>query len=598
MRGIQELFRLAPWKSVRRDPSQRSQLMFEALETRLAPASVFVVPLTQTADSSHFHTLAEAVVAAGARGIVTIEPGASEDPTPNPVQPMQVTQVGITIRGNPSVPATVLPNYQIQILTSEVHLENLNLNAIALGAPSTLTPPQNAIFSNGNNISKCLIHDITGFDNASTFSQNTITGVVSISSSFGDGFAVFENNVFSSAATNVFSIFSALGVVVRENTFNVRGNATAIRFINSGSSGSSTIISNNVISFGGSAGTGARGIDIEQNSIGVSDAQVLNNAINTNGRGTGMSLAMSKGDNDHFRFFAQGNDFHNNAVGVAVRGDGTICGNIDLGLGAIGSLGGNNFRGFTDPASPADAAIVITNATNGSVFAQQCIFSSGIAPESTVFAQQGPGFIFVDQPLSSDRAFVQTLYDGVLGRTGTLAELDGWVGLLNTPGQGQAAVASGIQKSSEALGRIVDQLYLRFLGRQSDANGRNGWVNFLAGGGTLEQVETLFLTSPEYLGHINTDFVQSLYLNILGRAGRADELALWNNNIQNLGLTGIANGFISSTENRVNTLRSDFQTFLHRTPANTELAPLASLSLDLLTLQGLVLSSPEFFANG
>jgi hypothetical protein len=257
---------------------------------------------------------------------------------------------------------------------------------------------QNAIVSSRNNISKCVIHDMTGLDNASTFSQNMITGVVSIGSSSGDGFAVFENNVFSSAATNVFSIFFALGVVVRENTFNVRGNATAIRFINSGSSGSPTIISNNVISFGGSAGTGARGIRIEQTLPLVSDARVLNNAINTNGRGTGMSLAMSIGDNDHFRLFAQGNDFHNNAVGVAVRGDGTICGNIDLGLGAIGSLGGNNFRGFTDPASPADDAIVITNATNGSVFAQQCIFSSGISPESSVFAQQGPGLYSLTNP--------------------------------------------------------------------------------------------------------------------------------------------------------------------------------------------------------
>jgi hypothetical protein len=43
-------------------------------------------------------------------------------------------------------------------------------------------------------------------------------------------------------------------------------------------------------------------------------------------------------------------------------------------------------------------------------------------------------------------------------------------------------------------------------------------------GGTEEQLETAFLTSPEYLSHINTDFVQSLYLNILGRTGSASEL--------------------------------------------------------------------------
>jgi hypothetical protein len=115
----------------------------------------------------------------------------------------------------------------------------------------------------------------------------------------------------------------------------------------------------------------------------------------------------------------------------------------------------------------------------------------------------------------------------------------------------------------------------------------------------LEQVETLFLTSPEYLSHINTDFVQSLYFNILGRAGSSAELALWNNNIQNVGgLAGVANAFVRSPENRLNSLRTDFQVFLHRTPSNDELAPLVNAPLDLLGLQGLVLSSPEFFTRG
>jgi len=183
-----------------------------------------------------------------------------------------------------------------------------------------------------------------------------------------------------------------------------------------------------------------------------------------------------------------------------------------------------------------------------------------------------------------------------LGRTGQPNELDPWVSLLSS--QGQAAVVNGILHSSEALGRIVDEFYLRFLGRQSDPAGRAGWISFLEQGGTEEQVEAQFLTSPEYLGHINVDFVQSLYMNILGRTGSADELAQWNNNIQRLGLAGIANGFVSSPENRLNTLRSDFQMFLHRTPTDTKLMPLAASSLDLLSLETVVLSSPEFFANG
>src|SRR5262249_42631501 len=142
---------------------------------------------------------------------------------------------------------------------------------------------------------------------------------------------------------------------------------------------------------------------------------------------------------------------------------------------------------------------------------------------NVIFASAGT--IDIGFRLDNKQALVQTLYNQLLGRTGSSAEIDGWGGLFNA--QGQAAVVNGSTKSPEALGRIVDQLYLRFLGRESDAGGRAGWIGFLSAGGTLEQVETLFLTSPEYLSHINTEFVQSLYLNILGRAGSAPELALW-----------------------------------------------------------------------
>jgi hypothetical protein len=199
--------------------------------------------------------------------------------------------------------------------------------------------------------------------------------------------------------------------------------------------------------------------------------------------------------------------------------------------------------------------------------------------------------------LTSQRSFVQALYNDLLGRTGTLAELDQWVSVLGS--HGQAAVVNGIRLSPETLGRIVDPLYIRFLGRQSDSGGRAGWIGFLQQGGTLEALENAFLTAPEYLSHINTDYVQSLYLNILGRTGSSGELATWNNNIQNLGgLAGVANAFTHSAENRLNTLRSYFQTFLHRTPADSELIPLINTPQDLLSLEGMVLASPEFFANG
>src|SRR5437588_2841449 len=94
----------------------RGRLCVERLETRLAPAaSVFVVPVNQPADTTHFHELLDAINAAGNSGTVTIEPGAS----PDPVQPITVTKNFITIRGDLNVPATTLPAYQVSIQASD-----------------------------------------------------------------------------------------------------------------------------------------------------------------------------------------------------------------------------------------------------------------------------------------------------------------------------------------------------------------------------------------------------------------------------------------------------------------------------------------------
>src|SRR5262249_5994674 len=139
--------------------------------------------------------------------------------------------------------------------------------------------------------------------------------------------------------------------------------------------------------------------------------------------------------------------------------------------------------------------------------------------------------------------------------------------------------------------------YIRFLGRQSDTAGRNAWINILQHGASLESVEAGFITSPEYVSHIDTDFVQSLYINLLGRTGSAAELALWNNSVQSLGLAGIANAFLTSQEYRGDNVSADFQLFLHRSPSPTETSAFVGLATDLLGIEAAVLSSPECLAK-
>src|SRR5206468_2634744 len=147
---------------------------------------------------------------------------------------------------------------------------------------------------------------------------------------------------------------------------------------------------------------------------------------------------------------------------------------------------------------------------------QRNIFRSGVDPNTLVIDSNsgtgGTGLIDVSSPLDDNHAFVQTLYNNLLGRTGQVSELNLWVNLLVSPGGGRNAVVNGIKNSPEALGRIVENLYLKFLGRQADVPGRAGFINALEHGVRLDDIEAIFVTSPEYLSHINTDYFQSLYL--------------------------------------------------------------------------------------
>src|SRR6516164_4646175 len=148
----------------------RARLTLEGLEHRLAPASVFVVPLTVIPDGAHFHTLASAVAAAGTSGTVTIEPGTTQDPTA-----VNVTQTGITIQGDPNVPGNILARYDINVLANGVTLTNMNLGNVQMGGAFNTTSVTNALV---RNITELTANSGNG---GSQITQYTITGTVNLS---------------------------------------------------------------------------------------------------------------------------------------------------------------------------------------------------------------------------------------------------------------------------------------------------------------------------------------------------------------------------------------------------------------------------------
>ena len=130
-------------------------------------------------------------------------------------------------------------------------------------------------------------------------------------------------------------------------------------------------------------------------------------------------------------------------------------------------------------------------------------------------------------PANPDAGFVQSLYGDVLGRAGTTNEVAAWVAEMNS-GLTPQAVAQGFVNSIEHREDEVNILYEEFLHRAPDAIADN-WVNALLSGVPDQSVAEAILNSPEFQeAHPDTtDFVQTLYHDVLGRTAGSDEVAGW-----------------------------------------------------------------------
>ncbi len=581
-----------------RPPVRPPRPSIEALEGReLFATSIFVVPMSQPVDVTHRHSLADAMVFAGGTGTVIIEPGAAPD-----ASKVSVTLPSLTIKGDPNAPGSTLPRYDLDISGDNTTVANMNLGDISVAATAnniTITRSQLNNFTETGAVSGAG-HNV--------LSQNIIYGSVNLGGNSGllqPTADLIQYNSFQSASPILLELTNSNSTQIRDNKFFGDGSSQVAIQIRSGSDG--VIVANNTVTLRG-LGTPV-GITLS-NTGGVAGnilgARVLDNVFDAGTAGTGIFCNVF-GTGAFFSSRIEGNDLHGNKVGVDVNGitsSATGAGNIDLGGGSNSfgtSLGGNNFRGFNGQSG--HFAIIERNTDAGvGLPAKNNIFDIGVT-SSTVVRDGGngggTGSIDVSVALNADRSFVQNLYTRYLGRAGNPAagsELDGWVSQIGALGHG--GVAHSILYSAESLNRIVDGFYLTYLGRNSGAGERAFWVNNISSGGSIDAVEAGFISSPEFLAHINTDFVQALYINILGRTGGPSELAGWYTQLPQLGLQGVAAAFTGSKEHREKTVTKYFETLLHREPVAGEASTLAAMPGDLLSLEGIILGGDEFYNHG
>jgi len=179
------------------------------------------------------------------------------------------------------------------------------------------------------------------------------------------------------------------------------------------------------------------------------------------------------------------------------------------------------------------------------------------------------------------QAFVSGLYEQVLHGAPDAQGFAFWTTSLDTGRFSRNEVANFFLTSPERDALIVEQFYVQLLNRPSDSL-RAFWINGLDTGNlSLTDVALGFFTSVEYtqLHPTNSNYVQSLYVNLFGRSGSPAEIQEQTRFLD----TGVISrgqmvfGFLASDEAYINAVASVFTCILRRGPTQAEVNSTVSL---------------------
>jgi hypothetical protein len=170
-----------------------------------------------------------------------------------------------------------------------------------------------------------------------------------------------------------------------------------------------------------------------------------------------------------------------------------------------------------------------------------------------------------------DAGFVNSLYQNVLGRDADAPGSAYWVGVLAGGSASRSQALASFSESAENKSRTASvvqagvwapdanaasaaRLYYATLGRAPDADGLSYWTNQInSGAATLHQEADGFVTSAEFTARYgsldDSDFVNLLYHNVLGRDADHAGLVHWTDDLSRGGSrTNVVLSFSESGE--------------------------------------------------
>jgi hypothetical protein len=175
-------------------------------------------------------------------------------------------------------------------------------------------------------------------------------------------------------------------------------------------------------------------------------------------------------------------------------------------------------------------------------------------------------------PLSASQKYVTAVYQDVLNRSPDANGLAYWSGLLDH-GTAISSVADSIGHSDEYYGNfVIKPDYLKLLGRAADAGGVAYWTAHMdgtSGTATDQQLDANLVSSDEFFknaGGTNTDWIDAVYQQLLGRAADAGGESHWNSQLAaGHTLNQVAQAIAGSQENNTQLINDDYFHYLGRT---------------------------------
>jgi len=198
----------------------------------------------------------------------------------------------------------------------------------------------------------------------------------------------------------------------------------------------------------------------------------------------------------------------------------------------------------------------------GLVCAAALALSAGLAPPSGAAT-------------AANTNYVRALYLDLLDRPepGNSAGVEFWANRLDSRSRG-SVVRSMQRSTTEYYTNIVEASYELFLDRSADASGRDFYVTaWHDRTKTLSDIVITLVGSQEYfdnVGRSNAAFVESAYLDILGRAPSSTEQASGQALVAQSGRKALARRLETSTEQRRDTVTFTYRSFLGREPSTAE----------------------------